>query len=221
MNSKTKIIEAAIAVFATKGKHGARMEEVAAKAGLNKAMVYYYFGDKDNLFRQCLLHVFAQIFSLVLRRASKKKKPGRDPAVELEQIMRHHFKLMAQNPLWPRLIFSALINEEEHLKWAIDSLKKNAPEFFPLPVLAVIERGIAQKKFRPVDPKQTAVSLAGTNVIYFLGRPLANILLGLEAEEQKSFLAAREESVVDLILHGILQKKAEGKRKIKMKRTKS
>ena len=215
MKSKEKIIRAAIDVFATKGKHGATMDEIAARAGLNKAMLYYYFGNKENLFRQALLYIFTQIFKKVMGTLSKKSSGGASPADELEQIIRRHFQIVSSQPVWARLIFYSLLNEEEDLKWAVETLKKNSPQFSPLPLLDLIERGISQNKFRQVDPRQTAVSLAGANLIYFLGRPIAKILLGLKDEEEEAFIKKREESVVDLIFHGLFKEKATVSPKIK------
>jgi len=207
MKSKEKIIRAAIEVFSIKGKHGATMDEIAARADLNKAMVYYYFGNKENLFRQALLYTFTQIFKKVMATLSKKREGGSNPVAELEQIIRRHFRIIASHPIWSRLIFYSLLNEEEDLKWAIEALQKTSPQFSPLPLLDLIEKGISQNKFRQVDPRQTAVSLAGANLIYFLGRPVAKILLGLKDGEEEVFMKQREESVVDLIFHGLLKEK--------------
>ncbi|MCX7973785.1 MAG: TetR/AcrR family transcriptional regulator [Candidatus Aminicenantes bacterium] len=217
MKSKEKIIRAAITVFAAKGKHGATMDEIAANAGLNKAMVYYYFSNKDNLFRQALVYIFTQIFKQVLGRLSQKRRKDGDPVTELEQLLRRHFRFIANHPIWARLIFYSLINEENDLKWAVETLQTTSPQFSLLPVLSLIERGISQDRFRPVDPKQTAVSLAGANLIYFLGRPVAKILLNLKDEEEETFMKKREESVVDLIFRGLLEEKEQNSRKIKSK----
>jgi len=207
MKSREKIIRAAIDVFAIKGKHGATMDEIAARTGLNKAMVYYYFGNKENLFRQALLYIFTKIFKKVIGPLSKKSPLGVNLVVELEQIIRRHFQIVSSQPIWARLIFYSLLNEEEDLKWAIETLQNTSPQFSPLPLLELIERGISQNKFRRVDPRQTAVSLAGVNLFYFIGRPIAKILLGLKDEEEEVFMKQRKESVVDLIFHGLLKEK--------------
>lgn len=210
LKSKEKIIKAAIEIFAAKGKHGATMDEIATRAGINKAMLYYYFGDKSNLFRQTLLYIFVQIFKQVLGTASKKRQKVSEVSSGLEGLLRRHFRLLANRPVWARLIFYSLINEEEDLKWAIQSLTQSSPQTSPFPLLSLIEKGIAEGKFRQVDPKQTVVSIAGANLIYFLGRPVAKILLDLKDEEEESFMRQREESVVDLIFHGLLKEKIKG-----------
>lgn len=219
--TKEKIIRAAIEIFAAKGKHGATMDEIASRAGINKAMVYYYFGDKNHLFRQTLLYIITQIFQKVLGLGLKKRQKESEVISELEGLLRRHFHLIASHPIWSRLIFYSLINEEEDLKWAVQSLLQASPQTSPLPLLSLIEKGMAEGKFRRVDPKQTAVSIAGTNVFYFLGRSVAKILLGLKDEEEEDFMRQREESVVDLIFHGLLEEKKIESREGLKKRTKS
>ncbi len=222
IKSKEKIIQAAIDVFAARGKHGATMEEIAASAGLNKAMVYYYFGSKNNLFRQTLLYIFSQVFQRVLGAGVRDESETADAAAAIERAMRRHFQLISRHPIWARLIFYSLLNEEEDLKWAVSSLRETSPELIPFPFLALVEKGMAENKFRPVDPKQTAVSIAGTNLIYFIGRPIAKILLELDTKEEEAFLKARENHVVDLIFHGLLKPREiiKTKRKIRPQRPK-
>lgn len=216
MTSKEKIIQAALAIFAVKGKHGATMEEIAARARINKAMVYYYFGNRDNLFRQVLVYIFTKIFNEVLGPLSSPRAATEDVASILEKTMRRHFRLIAQNPTWARLVFHALINEEEDLCWAVEEVKKKSPELFPLALLSLIEKGIAENKLRPVDPVQTAVSIAGMNVIYFLSRPIAKILFALGSETEEAFLRAREDSVVDLIFNGLRRSNKNERRPTKL-----
>lgn len=189
------------------------MEEIASHAGINKAMLYYYFGDKHNLFRQTLLYIFNQIFRQVLALDSRKYRKVGPVEAELEGLLRRHFRFLASHPIWARLIFYSLINEEEDLKWAVQSLTQALPQTFPL--LFLIKKGIEEGKFRPVDAKQTAVSIAGANLIYFLGRPVAKILLDLKDEEEASFMRQREASVVDLIFHGLLRKENFKRPKVK------
>ena len=60
MKSRDKILQAAIPVFAGKGRHGAHMEEIAAHARINKAMIYYIFHSKDELYFEVLKHILTQ-----------------------------------------------------------------------------------------------------------------------------------------------------------------
>lgn len=213
MTSKEKILEAAVALFASKGKHGPTMEEIAARARINKAMVYYYFSNRDNLFRQALVYIFTQIFKQVVGPLALPQAARQNAVELLEKTIRRHFRLISQNPTWARLVFSSLVNEEEDLLWAIEEVRKKAPRLSPLALLALIEKGIAENELRPVDPAQAAVSIAGINLVYLLSRPIARVLLGLDSKAEEAFLQAREESVIDLIFYGLRCRDKDKKRR--------
>jgi len=209
MSSKEKIIKAAIEVFADKGKHGARMEGIAARAKINKAMVYYYYGSKDNLFREVLISIFAKIFGKVIGSLAKPGSEDEDPVDRLKNLVRANFETISQNPNFAKIALHAVANEEQDLRYAMESIQRNFNQFYPAHVFSFFEKGVAQKAFRNIDPKQTVVSIVGMNVFYFIGKPIAKIILGLDGAEEQVFLKAREESILDLLLYGILERKTE------------
>ena len=67
MKSRDRIINAAIPVFASKGSHGAHMEEIANTAHINKAMIYYIFHSKDDLYFEVLKHILNQAYQFMYR----------------------------------------------------------------------------------------------------------------------------------------------------------
>lgn len=90
---------------------------------------------------------------------------------------------------------------------AVEEVKNNWPHFFPILFLSLIEKGVDANNLRACDPAQVLISLAGVNFIYFISRPLAKILLGLEGENEEAFLKAREKRIVDLIMFGLCSPK--------------
>lgn len=209
ITTKEKIIHAANEVFAERGKHGARMDQIAAKAKVNKAMVYYYFGNKDNLFQEVLSGIFIIVFAKIIGSVAKPGHAGEDPVEQLKKVVRATFEAVSQSPNLARIVLYAIANEEQDIKHAMESIKKNHPHLYPTQLFAFLEKGIAQGKFRNVDPRQTIVSIVGMNIFYFVWKPIARMILGLETpEEEQAFLKAREEGVLDLLLHGILERRA-------------
>lgn len=98
--SKDKILESAIEVFAENGPDGARVDEIEARAGINKQRIYAYFGSKDNLYRNVLLKVYAQ--------AAENRRLlnlGEADLSELtERIIEAFFDFHQDNPLFWRLL---------------------------------------------------------------------------------------------------------------------
>ncbi len=79
METKAKIISAAIEVFAVKGKHGARMEEIAEKANVNKALLYYYYTSKDLLFKEVLKNIIHTISKSLVTHMEKTFEHSNNP----------------------------------------------------------------------------------------------------------------------------------------------
>jgi TetR/AcrR family transcriptional regulator len=209
MDTKEKIISAAIEVFAEKGKHGARMEQIAAKAKVNKAMLYYYYSSKDNLFREMLKTITQKIFRHVFSIVSPAIAYDESPIDKVKRIVSAHFEAFSQNSNFAKIAVQALANEPHELRSAIKSLKGNmggtnrAPiEFF----LSIFKEGVSRKELRDVDPKQVLISIVGMNLVYFTAKPVAEALLNLNVEDDQAFLRERKESIIDLVLHGIAQR---------------
>jgi AcrR family transcriptional regulator len=206
-DTREKIIAAATLVFAERGKFGARMEEIAARARVNKAMLYYYYSSKENLYREVLRTILAQnlreVFQAFQREAGRRGKPED----LLELLSRTYYKVFSRRPSYTRILFEAVANEPGEVRKIVRSLKEESDFIHPERVIALFKSRISRGEFRDVDPRQVLVSIIGMNLIYFLARPIAEVILELDVEDEKAFLKEREESVIDLLLHGIMRKK--------------
>ena len=206
MNNKEKTISAAIEIFAQKGKHGARMEEIAKKAGVNKSVVYYYYTSKENLYREVLKKIHYENFSYVFSEIRKAQDEKDDSVKRIEIIIRAFSKVFSENPFYTKIIKNALTNEPEDLQYVIRLLKAEHDIIHPEIILDFLEEGISKKAYRNIDAKQTMISIIGVTMIYFIGKPIMEIMLGLNLEDEDVFLKERQESVVDLILYGIVNR---------------
>jgi AcrR family transcriptional regulator len=209
MDTKEKIISAAIEVFAEKGKHGARMEQIAVKAKVNKAMLYYYYSSKDNLFHEVLKTITQKIFHHVFSIVSLAIAYDESPIDKVKRIVSAHFEAFSQNSNFSKIALQALANEPHELQSAIRTLKGNLGGTGRAPIeifLSIFEEGVSRKELRDIDPKQVLISIIGMNLVYFIAKPVAEALLNLNVEDDQAFLRERKESIIDLVLHGIIQK---------------
>lgn len=206
MNSKDKTISAAIEIFAQKGKYGARMEEIAKKAGVNKSVVYYYHTSKENLYREVLKKIYYESFKYVFDEIEKAQAEKDDLIKRIEIIIRAFSKAFSGNPYYTRIMKNALANEQEDLQYVIRLLKAEYDFIRSEKFLDFFEEGISKKAYRNIDAKQTIISIIGVTMIYFIGKPIMEIMLGLNLEDEDVFLKERQESVVDLILYGIVNR---------------
>ena len=205
MNSKERIINAAIEVFAKKGKHGARMEEIAAKAKVNKAMVYYYYNSKENLFREVLNIIMSRIFESVSLSLNQLNISSDNVAEKVRQVVRAHFEALSQNSNFVKIFIETVAKDPDELYKAIETAQISSKIVEKL--LAIFTDGISKKIFRNIDPKQILISILGLNIMYFIGKPIFKKLLNISVENEQKFIKDRENVIVDLLLYGIMQRR--------------
>jgi hypothetical protein len=78
----------------------------------------------------------------------------------------------------------------------------------PRKFIDFFEKGIEKGTFRPIDPKQIMISIIGMNMIYFSAKPIAQVLLEVDVKDEKKFLEERQNSIIDLLLYGIMNKRS-------------
>jgi TetR/AcrR family transcriptional regulator len=204
-NSRERIITAAIEVFAEKGKHGARMEEIGTRAQVNKAMVYYYYSSKKNLFREVVVSILRQIFGCVHDTLGQVAAGSADPVEQLRAAVSAHFDAIAHNPNLARVFFEAIADDPDDVRHAFQVIRQESDVYLPEKLLAIFDEGVRQGVFRSVDPKQILISIMGMNLAYFVGAPIARAVLDLPIRDERTFHEERKRSILDLLLRGIVQ----------------
>lgn len=206
MDTKEKILQAALGVFAEKGKHGTRMEEIATKAAVNKAMLYYFYSTKENLFQAVLESSFARIAHRITHDLDARLGAVTDPREKVRIIVQRHFDAFSHNTSETHLLLEAMATNPEDAKRALKVVaERDASLLCPEKFVHFFEECKTNKLFRDIDPRQTLINIIGMNLIYFIAKPISQLLLNLDVTDEKEFLRQRQECVVDMIFHGILQ----------------
>ena len=191
------IFDAALAVFAHKGKDGARMQAIADAADINKAMLHYYFRSKDQLYEE--------VFAFTMRRfmtsfdASLQEAPTF--AETLRAFIDGYIDFIRENEHAMRLMVIENLDGGAVLKKKMSGLKQTdaAP---PRILIEEIEAAIEAGEIRPVDPHHTLVSIVATCIYVFVACPMVKIIHP-DADDWPAFLEARKEHVFDLIYTGL------------------
>jgi TetR/AcrR family transcriptional regulator len=199
--SKAAILQAAVREFAREGIAGARTDSIARAAKVNKALLYYYYRDKDTLYGAALDHVFQQRLDLLLPVLQENIPPG-------EKILRYAsvlFDYFAQHPAHREMVQREILVLPRH-----SHMKRVMKRYFkPLyeGLLKVLEEGIAAGVFRPVDPMQFILSMGAVIVQYFASAPFMRLM-----EQQDPLsperLAVRRAAVLDFIAAALFQPSA-------------
>jgi TetR/AcrR family transcriptional regulator len=197
-DTESRILEAAREVFLKKGHDGARMQEIANLAGINKALLHYYFRSKEKLFRM----IFRQEIILMLDNIFSSIAASDTCYEFIQKFVHEYLKNISSRRNVMRFILWELENSADELAdWFIEAFQKRG--FEGNPVVLRVERAIAEGEIRPVDPRNFVLSLLGMCVFPFVAAPLLDrILPGLSLNGQSS-LEKREEAITDLIWQGI------------------
>ena len=190
-----KILSSASREFAKYGLAGARVDRIAARAKVNKAMIYYYFRSKENLYQT----VIDQHLSKIRKLAKGIVITEADPELIFQRWAGLYGELFENReeivPIFLREVASggkrmnqalARVLTEERL---VEKLEE------------VMKEGKRKGLFREVDTKQAIISFVGMNIYYLIMSPIVNS--GLDIKDQKDFQRKRQKEVVDLFLHGL------------------
>jgi len=206
-SQRQNILDAATAVFSEQGINGARIEHIARKAGVNKALVYYYFGSKQELYKNAIKNQFQELFDELKSYFEQESFTDTNSVDFLKQFVRIHFKVVTKRFPHARFLIGALVDEPKTVQTIIRDMAGDDGHALPKLLLGVIEGGIARGELRPVNPKQLIISMLGMNLIYFIAKPIAEVFMALNVEDEELFLEERLTSVLDLLLYGIVERR--------------
>jgi TetR/AcrR family transcriptional regulator len=205
--SRAAILQAAVHEFAQHGIAGARTDAIARAAKVNKALLYYYFKDKDALYGAVLDQAFGGLIAYVGEVFSRDLPPR-------EKILAYagaHFDYVASHPLYPRIVQGEMMGvgrgKANHLERIV---KKYFRPLFGR-VAEVLKTGQATGEFRPVDPLHFVPSMIAVIVFYFTAAPVMRLMTGKDPMSPER-VAARRAAVLDLISAALFHQSARNSR---------
>lgn len=204
--SRAAILKAAVAEFSREGVAGARTDAIAHAAGVNKALLYYYFKDKDRLYAAVLDQVFGGLRNTI-EEALSKDLPPRE---KLLAYVRAHFDYIAGHPLSPRIVQGEMMRAAHG---SAPQLARVAKQYFiPLfnKVAKVIQEGQASGDFRPVDPQHFVPSMIAIITFHFTNAPVLRMVAGIDPFSPER-VAARRAAVLDFISAALFRKQDNSK----------
>jgi AcrR family transcriptional regulator len=189
-STEAKILEAARHVFIRKGMDGTRMQEIADEAGINKALLHYYYRSKEKLFEAVFQSVFAGFF----REMKSKLVGGNTIEEKVEIIVDQYTNLLDKNPFVPHFIINE-INRNPLTLTRIMEQEQFSPQLF----IEVFGGKDLQKK--GLDPSQLIVSLMGMMIFPYAARNLVQLIYFKDdASAYENFLQERKIFLKQMIL---------------------
>lgn len=196
--SRQGILRAAMDEFAREGIAGARIDFIARAAGVNKALLYYYFEDKERLYGEVLDYVFSQLTSRIFP-VLDSDLPPREKIVRYVQT---YFDAVASVPEVPRILQQEMMRAGRDGSPHLQRIGKKYISPLALRVQSMLRDGIARKEFRPVDPQHFALTIAASVVFYFTCAPMLRAVLHFDPLAPTR-TAERREAVLDFLTHAL------------------
>ncbi len=206
-DTRSRILEAATRVFSEKGKEGARMHEIAELAGVNQAMLHYYFSTKEGLYEEMLYRIFSGVLGQIVPVFFQDSE--KDPRLKIEGFVDAYVDFIASQPYLPPIMMREIAGGAETVVKVLARVLSEKQVKLPEGFVEVIGKGVDDGAIRAVDPMQAAVSVIGMSLFYFVGRPLIRMIWGLDPEKESGFIAARKEHIKDLLRHGLFLRAGE------------
>lgn len=171
------------------------MDAIAQTAGVNKALLYYYFRDKDSLYGAILDRFFAQLRQRVMTVCDQPGRAGE----RFLSYAKTHFDSIAESPYYPRIFMGELMSTSPGGSPHLNRLFAQYLQPIGVRVLALVQEGVSSGEFRPVDPNQFLPSAIGSIVHYFLTAPLREKFMPEHYASTEQGIAERRAAVLDFI----------------------
>jgi AcrR family transcriptional regulator len=195
--TRAALLAAGTQLFAERGYDGVPVSAIAEKARVNKAMISYHFGGKRKLYLAILTAAFSEIVSRA-EKLSHSTQPAPDLLRELVALVGD--TVVRGNPHFPAMMLREVLSGGKHLETEIIASPLRIAEV----VRQIIERGVREGSFRPVDPLLTHLSLVGSLLFFFA---TARLRERLSAEgrlrARTSDPASYVKHIQDLLIHGV------------------
>jgi len=190
-STEGKILEAAKKVFIQKGMYGARMQEIADEAGINKALLHYYFRSKNKLFEA----IFEKVFLELVPKAFSILKADIPFEEKINQFVSNYIDLVIENPFMPIFIINE-INQNpgrfSQITHLVGTIKGT--------VFKEINEKVKSGEYREIDPVQMFSSVISMTLFPFLAKPLIQGAFGYSDEKFKEYLEERKKLIPEIIL---------------------
>lgn len=194
--TEEKILDAAKTVFVRKGKSGARMQEIADKAGINKSLLHYYYRSKDKLFGAVFQFAFSKFAPNLLEILNEDN----DIFEVIETFISKYLDVINKNPFIPMFILNE-VNKKD-TGFIVRVLKNSGINVKIFEKL--IQKEIKNGKIKNVDAKQLLVNILALCVFPYLGRPLLEVIIYNDNKnDYDNFLENRKKEVTELIINSI------------------
>lgn len=196
VETEKKIIEAAKEVFVEKGLQGARMQQIADKAGINKALLHYYFRSKDKLFDAIFEDIMSQMFAVV---ATNIRTDMSLPEL-VETFVKFYNEFFQKNPFYPQFIFHEIWQNPDRLSEIMKS-----QQIAPAEIVEKIKQKVPAINNSGLTAQHMIANVLGMTLFPYIARPLfQRVFFNNDNDEYSRFLGERTDFLKELMTGALM-----------------
>ena len=202
-DTERRILDAARTVFIKRGTSGARMQEIAEEAGVNQALLHYYFRSKERLSEAVFGEIAGRMFPAVIGIL------GSDVTIDekIDKIVETYIDTMSRSPFLPGYILSELHHHPERIPKLLGSVTGKNLSSTLAPVLDKLDKQLAsevrKRRMRRISAQQFLVNLLSLCVFPFAARPMLRAAFDLDEEGFTRMIAIRRKELPQFIRHAL------------------
>lgn len=192
---ENNILNAAKGIFERKGMAAARMQEIADEAGINKAMLHYYYRSKQLLFEA----VFKSAFSMLAPQLNEIINADTSIFEKIRNFSSNYISFVIKHPYLPNFIIQELNRNPDFVKKLV--AEKNFPNISKFK--QQVNEKVAEGIIKPIKAEQLFINIISLNIFPFIGAPLLKGFINVNEEAYKRLMEDRKTEVADFIINAI------------------
>ncbi|MEO9885331.1 MAG: TetR/AcrR family transcriptional regulator [Balneola sp.] len=193
--TEEKIFEAARLIFQERGFEGARMQEIADKANINKSMLHYYYRSKDNLFFEVFKAGIKKIIPQLLAILNKEI----DLKIKIKEIVEFYYFTFDKDPQLPSFIIYEMNQNEKRFKEFVSTQGVSLPQSY----IDQVNVAIKEKTIKDIAPHQLLMNIISLCLMPIVAKNMVQMIFNLDDAKYHEFLEDRRQISLDFILDGI------------------
>ncbi len=194
-STEEKILAAAKKIFVAKGIDGARMQDIANEAGINKALVHYYFRNKEKLFevifKSAANRIFPGVNQIFLADLSVFEK--------IRKFTDFYLAIIIENPYLPLFVLNEM--NKNPLDFFEKIFGSQRPELYKF--VTQIEEEVRLEIIKPIHPTHLIINIMAMCIFPFVARPMIQMALDIDELEFRYMMEQRKKLVAEFIIDSI------------------
>lgn len=195
--TEEKIKQAAKLIFVRKGYAGARMQDIANEAKINKALLHYYFRSKDQLFEL----IFMENIQKMMPKVNSIIDSDDKLFVKIEKFVAEYLAMLSENPFLPLFVVNELSSHPDRFIEKLEPLAKAGLKANKL--IQQMQDEIAQGRIIPVSPVSLLINIISLCVFPYIGKPMLQFVFGIDELQYRMILEQRKNEIASFIINSI------------------